>query len=104
MKVFGTWRRCKALWNPAPFEGSFDGVRRTVNEIEAELKTIGGRLQEIDRSLNELAERVRNLTGGLPGDAVDDLLDRMDEMMDLLYLVDEHLCTIIKAAEHERES
>lgn len=75
-----------------------------MNEIEAELKTIGGRLQEIDRSLNELAERVRNLTGGLPGDAVDDLLDRMDEMMDLLYLVDEHLCTIIKAAEHERES
>ena len=61
-------------------------MTREAHEI---LMDIGDRLVEIERRLKALTEEVQR--SGLAEEKADELLDRLDEMMDLLYFIDERL-------------
>ncbi len=64
---------------------------------EADLAKTAEYLEGIDRKLTALDNEVRSRAGALSEEAAEILLDRLDEMMDLLYLVDERLSTILEA-------
>lgn len=63
--------------------------------IEEKLAGISARLEKIDAALTGLTEEIRGRSGNLVEETAEAVLDRLDEMMDLLYLVDEHLCDLI---------
>ncbi|MGQ9778717.1 MAG: hypothetical protein ACUVRM_02410 [Bacillota bacterium] len=53
------------------------------------LLEIGDRLAEMEERLAVLVKEVQK--SGLPAEKAEELLDRLDEMMDLLYFIDERL-------------
>ena len=53
------------------------------------LLEIGDRLAEMEERLAVLVKEVQK--SGLPAEKAEELLDRLDEMMDLLYFLDERL-------------
>ncbi|NLG83063.1 MAG: hypothetical protein GX493_00325 [Firmicutes bacterium] len=53
------------------------------------LLAIGDRLAEMEERLNILIKEVQR--SGLPAEKAEEVLDRLDEMMDLLYFIDERL-------------
>lgn len=73
-----------------PGEASYSGLDK-----------IAGYLEDIDRRLETLTAEIRGRVGGLTDERAEELLDRLDEMMDLLYLVDEHLCALPAGDEGE---
>ncbi len=62
----------------------------------ADLAAVAEKLDRIDRTLAALAAEVRSRAGALREETAEALLDRLDEMMDLLYLVDERLSAILE--------
>ena len=61
---------------------------------QADLAKTAEYLEGIDRRLTALEAEVRSRAGALSEETAETLLDRLDEMMDLLYLVDERLSAI----------
>lgn len=64
---------------------------------QADLAKTTEYLESLDRKLTALDAEVRSRAGSLSEESAETLLDRLDEMMDLLYLVDERLSTILEA-------
>ena len=63
-------------------------------EKEEILLTIGDRLAVMEEHLNLLVKEVQK--SGLPAEKAEELLDRIDEMMDLLYFIDERLAEALE--------
>lgn len=63
---------------------------------QADLAKTAEHLEGIDRKLTALEAEIRSRAGALSEETAEALLDRLDEMMDLLYLVDERLSTILE--------
>lgn len=59
------------------------------------LEKIAGELSGIEGSLRALTERVQTNAGGLTEELAEIILDRLDEMMDLLYLLDDRLARLL---------
>lgn len=60
-----------------------------------DLEKIAGELSGIEGSLRALTERVQTNAGGLTEELAEIILDRLDEMMDLLYLLDDRLARLL---------
>jgi len=53
-------------------------------------------LSRVEKDLQALLAEVQRRSGALTQDDADSLHDRIDEMMDLLYLIDEHLGELLQ--------
>lgn len=65
------------------------------DKFETGLAEMAGRLEAIDGSLRTLTAEIKGRIGALKEEDAEDLLDRLDEMMDLLYLMDDRLAAIL---------